>query len=231
MLQPHRFIVVLALGALAALPRVTPAQGLAEVCKAVGDAKTGQWASFDATSVSSTEGGKEEPGKLRLAVVGSERDANALLYWFEVKFTGKDPSHSGVVQILSPSLASGTAAPHAVIVKAGLQPAMRLSGQMAGLMGTNGPEGTSALDWAARCNGAHVIGWESVTVPAGSFRALHVTTDEGADVWASREVPFGLIKTHGKRGDLVLTGQGSDAKSSITEKPVEMSLPGMMPKP
>src|SRR5438552_2904771 len=81
----------------------------------------------------------------------------------------------------------------------------------------------------ARRSGAHVGGWESVTVPAGTFRALHVTTDDGGEVWASREVPFGLVKTHGKQGDLALTGRGTDAKSSITETPLEMpALP--MPK-
>src|SRR6266513_2818053 len=64
---------------------------------------------------------------------------------------------------------------------------------------------------------------------AGTFRALHVTTDDGGEVWASRDVPFGLVKTHGKQGDLALTGRGADAKSSITETPLEMpSIP--MPK-
>ncbi|PYP08647.1 MAG: hypothetical protein DMD56_12245, partial [Gemmatimonadetes bacterium] len=92
-----------------------------------------------------------------------------------------------------------------------------------------GRDNTTAFDWAGRCSGAHVVGWESVTVPAGTFRALHVTTDDGGEVWASREVPFGLVKTHGKQGDLALTGRGTDAKSSITETPLEMpALP--MPK-
>jgi len=55
-----------------------------------------------------------------------------------------------------------------------------------------------------------VVGWESVTVPAGTFRALHVTTGDGGEVWASRDVPFGLVKTHGKQGDLALTGRGAE---------------------
>src|SRR2546426_744789 len=129
----HRFgtlIAGLTLGALAALP--LPAQSptdLADVCKVLGDAKPGQWASFDGT-------GSAGVGKLRLAVVGS------------------------------------------------------------------------------------------VPGPAGTFRALHVTTDDGGEVWASRDIPFGLVKTHGKQGDLALTGRGADAKSSITETPLEMpSMP------
>jgi hypothetical protein len=228
MLKPGSLIATITLGTLAALPlSAQSATDLADVCKAVGDAKLGQWASFDATGSGSGGG-----GSLRLALVGSERGGgDSTLYWFEVNFTGKDPAHSGTVQILSSSLASGSASPRALIIKAGPQPAMKVSGEMAGMMGQKAGQNTTALDWAARCNGARVVGWESVTVPAGTFRALHVTTADGGEVWASRDVPFGLVKTHSKQGDLALTGRGADAKSSITEKPIEM--PGMMtlPKP
>ena len=222
----HRFgtlIIALTLVALAPLPLLAqrPSE-LADVCKVLGDAKPGQWASFDGT-------GSAGVGKLRLAVVGSEKSGDSTLYWFEVTFTGKDPGKSGVVQILTASLASGLESPRALIFKVGPQPAMRLSGEMAGMMGKQGRQNASAFDWAGRCGGAHVVGWESVTVPAGTFRALHMTTDDGGEVWASRDVPFGLVKTHGKQGDLALTGRGADAKSSITETPLEM--PAMpMPK-
>lgn len=227
MLNPHRLTAILALGALGALPRSTPAQQLADVCKAIATAKVGQWASFDAT------GGSSGGGKLRLAIVGSERAGDSTLYWFEVSFADKDPSHSGVVQILTPSLRTGTAGTRAVIVKAGGQPAMKISGQMAGMMGENagGGHNSSASDWAARCSAAHVVGWESVTVPAGTFHALHVKADDGGEAWASPEIPFGLVKVHDRQNELVLTGRGVDARSSITEKPQEMALPGMMPKP
>ena len=223
----HRYgmsIAALTLGALApfALPAQSPTD-LADVCKVLGDAKLGQWASFDGTS------GGSGGGKLRLAVVGSERSGDSTLYWFEVSFAGKDPGKSGVVQILTGSLASGLESPRALVFKAGPQPAMKISGEMVGMVGKQGRDNTTAFDWAGRCSGAHVVGWESVTVPAGTFRALHVTTDDGGEVWASREVPFGLVKTHGKQGDLALTGRGTDAKSSITETPLEMpALP--MPK-
>src|SRR2546429_7667597 len=100
----HRFgtlIPALALGALAALPlRAQSPTDLADVCKVLGDAKPGQWASFDGT-------GSPGVGKLRLAVVGSERAGDATLYWFEVRFAGKDPGQSGVVQVLTGTLPSG----------------------------------------------------------------------------------------------------------------------------
>ena len=222
----HRFgklSAALTLGALAALPLAAQRPtDLAEMCKVLGGAKLGQWASFDGTS-----GGSG--GKIRLAVVGSERSGDSTLYWFEVSFAGKDPGKSGVVQILTGSLASGLESPRALVFKAGPQPAMKISGEMAGMVGKQGRDNTTAFDWAGRCSGAHVVGWESVTVPAGTFRALHVTTEDGGEVWASRDVPFGLVKTHGKQGDLALTGRGTDAKSSITETPLEMpALP--MPK-
>ena len=223
MRTPAPLITAFALGAL-----VTPALSaqtatdLADVCKALGNAKVGQWASFEGTSAS---GG----GKLRLAVVGSERAADSTFYWFEVNFAGQEPGKSGVVQILAPNLASGSAAPRSLVVKIGAQPAMRISGEMAGMMGQKPGQDNAAFDWASRCSGAHVVGWESVTVPAGTFRALHVTTDDAGEVWATRDVPFGLVKLHGKQGDLVLAARGTDAKSSITEKPLDMG--GMMSKP
>ena len=220
----HRSNILAALAVVAA-PAALAAQDLATVCKAVGNGTVGQWAAFDAT------GGRSGGGTLRLAIVGSERSGDSTLYWFEVNFTGRDPSHSGIVQILTPGVASGTAGTRAVVVKAGGQPAMKISGQLAGMMGQRAGPNNQAFDWAARCTGAHVIGWESVTVPAGTFRALHVTTDDGSDVWAALDVPFGLVKLHDKQSDLVLTGRGAGAKSSITEQPQDMSLPGMMTKP
>jgi hypothetical protein len=225
MLKPDHLLVVLALGALAPVPRSTSAQEAADVCKAVATAKPGEWASFDAT------GGSSGGGTLRLAIVGSERAGDTTLYWLEVRFTGQDASHSGIVQVLTSAPAAGAAGARTVIVKAGGQPAMKISGQMAGMLGERAGQNNSASDWAGRCNAAHVIGWESVTVPAGTFRALHVKADDGGEAWASTEIPFGLVKVHDKHNELLLTGRGSDAKSSITEKPLEMSLPGMMPRP
>src|SRR5947208_5987971 len=81
----HRFgklSAALTLGALATLPLAAQSPtDLADVCKVLGGAKLGQWASFNGTS-----GGSG--GKIRLAVVGSERSGDSTLYWFEVSFAG-----------------------------------------------------------------------------------------------------------------------------------------------
>src|SRR5437879_6591754 len=88
----HRFGTLIMVLTLALAPFALPAQSptdLADVCRVLGDAKPGQWASFDGT-------GSSGVGKLRLAVVGSERAGDSTLYWFEVSFAGKDPGKSGV---------------------------------------------------------------------------------------------------------------------------------------
>jgi hypothetical protein len=227
MLQRSNTLAILAacaVPAVLAVPATLAAQDLAQVCRAVANAKPGQWASFDVT------GGSAGRGTLRLAIIGSERSGDSTLYWLEANFAGKDPGHSGIVQILTPNPGRGTAGVQQVIVKVGAQPAMKISGQLAGMLGEQaGKAGNNAAsDWAARCTSTHVVGWESVTVPAGTFRALHVKSDDGGEAWASTEIPFGLVKVHEKESDLVLTGRGAGATSSISEKPQEMPVPGML---
>src|SRR3989441_10108043 len=129
MLKPDRLITVLALGAGAALPRPARAQELADVCKAVTAATVGQWASFDAT------GNGSGTSKLRLAVVGSERAGDSTLYWFEANFAGKDASHSGIVQVLTPSLSTGTAGAPAPVRRTGGRPGHAGTGPAGRLVG------------------------------------------------------------------------------------------------
>ncbi len=231
MMQTGRLLTALVLGAALPplAPRLTPplaAQDLADVCRAMGEAKLGQWTSYDLTA------GRSEGGKMRLAAVGSERVGDSTFFWFEMHFTGKDPSHDAVIQVLTPGLGPRGASIHGVIMKAGTQPAMKLSDAMLGVMGQGMSKNNPALEWGKLCTSATVVGWESVTVPAGTLRALHIKSDKGDDAWVSRDVPFAIVKVHGQDGtEFVLTGRGADARSSITEKPQEMSLPGMMPKP
>src|SRR5947199_8250349 len=111
----ERRVTTIAFAALA--PAVLAGQApapsdLADMCKTVGQGQVGQWAAFDAT-------GSSGSGKLRLAVVGSERSGDTTLYWFEVNAAGKDPSHSGVLQMLAPSPAALTVTPHASIAQRG----------------------------------------------------------------------------------------------------------------
>src|SRR2546429_8336448 len=97
---------VLAIAALAA--RVLTAQtptDLTQVCKAVGDAKPGQWASFDATN------GGAETGKLRLAGGGSGRAGGTTPPRVEGSFPGKGPRRPGGGANLEPHPAGGKGGP------------------------------------------------------------------------------------------------------------------------
>lgn len=210
--------------ALAALGAPSlPAQDLAGLCRAVTDVKVGQWSSYDVS-------GGESPGHLRLAVIGSERVGDSTYLWMEYAQTSQDPNRSGIYQILVSGLAHASS-PRGMILKTGNRPAMKMPSQMLGMMSSQSNRNNSAMDWAKKCESGQVVGWESVTVPAGTIRALHVKADNGADVWAAAEIPFGIVKLHNTNGsELVLAGHGAGAKSSITETPQEMSIP-MMKKP
>ena len=84
-----------------------------------------------------------------------------------------------------------------------------------------------ATEFAHKCQEMDVVGWEQVTVPAGSFRALHVKhAAEQTDAWLIGDLYFGLLRATLKDGSsLELTGKGADAKSSITETPQMMPSP------
>src|SRR2546430_17122829 len=122
--------------------------------------------------------------------------------WFGVASGRRAPGRWGSGRSRTPKGGAGRAAARGLIVKMGGQPAMKIPGPMAGMIGKQAGQNASPFDWAARCSGAPVVGWGSVTVPAGTFRALHVATDDRAEVWGSRDVPLGLAQTHGKQRDM-----------------------------
>jgi len=78
------------------------------------------------------------------------------------------------------------------------------------------------------CEGVEPAGEETVEVPAGSFKTtrMHNTKYE-SDAWVSAKVPFYMVKMKGKDYDMALAAVGDGAKSSITETPQEMQIPGM----
>src|SRR5204862_362416 len=139
-----------ALGAatlLASLVAPLAAQEAAEVCKSIGHVTVGQWASYDAT-------GSKGGGKVRFAIVGSERRGDTTLYWFEI--SGAGTGQSGVVQILVPGFAADVSGVRGMIVKTQGQPAMRMPEQMAAMMGQQTGQNTPVLDIARRCGHAKV---------------------------------------------------------------------------
>ncbi len=224
MLKTGQLFMALAFGgsALAAQAPTGPA-GPAELCRAASEAKIGQWAGYDVS------GGQADGSKLKFAIVGSERRGDTTFYWFEIAgSSARDPASNGIMQMLVPGPGARATSIHGMIVKVGSQPAMKMSPQMLGMMGSHMAQDNMAMEFARECATGRVVGPETVAVPAGSIPAIHVTSADGGDAWLAKDIPFGLVKAVGKKGTLVLTGHGSDAKSSITETPQEMPIiPGM----
>jgi hypothetical protein len=77
------------------------------------------------------------------------------------------------------------------------------------------------------CEGVTLVGEESVTVPAGTFKTYHFHNSKyNSDAWLSPSVPFSMVKATGKNHDIALTATGTGATSSITETPQDMMGPG-----
>lgn len=208
--------IVLATLTLCALPMGVAAQGATEQCSAFPQVQAGQWSGYQVTSPE-----LKGPAAMRFAIFGNEESQAIDHIWYELKMDATEGSV--VMQFLVPEYPYDVSQVKTIIMKAGDQPAMKMPEQMLGMMRSRLPK-DFAGDAARACGDAEVVGWEDVTVPAGAFNALHLRTREG-DAWVSADVPFGLVKFTGSSGNLVLTGHGADATSSIKEKPMQM--PGM----
>lgn len=162
-------------------------------------------------------------GTMRLAVLGNETRAGKSLVRMEMAMTSRQGAM--IMQMLVPGYPYEMGDIQDLVMKAQGQPAMRMNEQMLGMMRSRMPKDMIAE--ACRSQQLTRVGEESVTVPAGTFRAIRYhDAKSNNDAWVSGSVPFGLVKTHmGQGGDMVLTGKGTDAKSQITETPQEM--PGM----
>jgi hypothetical protein len=63
----------------------------------------------------------------------------------------------------------------------------------------------------------HVVGAESITVPAGTFSCQHWKNDSGSEIWTSDQVtPFGAVKEVTGTGTKVLVKLLTDAQDHIT---------------
>ena len=183
--------------------------------------------------------------KTRLAVVGQEKRGGKDAIWFES--TMETPRGRMISEMLVPGYPFEPGSAIEVVVKRGDQPAMKMPAGMMGMMrggqgqptpsapgqggmgrgpGRGMGRGAAASNWLQQCRSLTVVGQESVTVPAGTFKTTHLrSANDSTDVWVSREVPFGMVKSQAAGMTAELSGMGTGAKKSITETPKEM--PGM----
>jgi hypothetical protein len=221
----HVRFAILGLASLLAAPLA--AQDKQKICQDLEHhpLTVGTWATYKWT------GGRSDGSTIRVAVIGNETRAGAALYWYEMMLQSpKGPKESMIMQMLVPGLTYDPSAIRGFVMKSGDQPAMRIPEQMVRMMAANmGPN--MAADIARSCNEMDVVGWEQVTVPAGSFRALHLRHPRsGTEAWLQPTLSFPLVQAVMKdNGTMALTGQGTGAKSSITETPRDMGFPGGPP--
>ncbi len=209
----HRLVAAAA--ALALVP-AAHAQDLASICERAVHPSAGAWSEFRIV------GGPDDGGSFRMAVVGRESRSGKSYVWVEIDARGMRAGREGrdtisvITKSLVPDLGDGLRHAVARVMKVGSNPAMEMPVQMS----RSGEPGTDML---SRCRSAKVVGWEQVTVPGGSFRALHVQDPErSSDTWVVPDLPFAMVKGTSGRGeasDLVLVGHGTGARSRITEQP------------
>jgi hypothetical protein len=199
----------------------------------------GSWAEYQTTR-------DGQSMKTRVAIVGQEKRDGKDAVWFES--TMETPRGRMISEMLVPSYPFEPGSAIETVVKRGDQPAMKMPAGMMGMMRGGQGQGqpqpsapgqgapgrgmgrgmgrSAAANWMQQCRSLTVVGQESVTVPAGTFKATHLrSANDSTDVWVSREVPFGMVKSQTAGMTAELSAMGRDAKKSITETPKEM--PGM----
>jgi len=184
--------------------------------------RVGQWASYNWT------GGRADGTTMRMAVVGTEPVEGAPYYWYEMVMSDPAKGAKGktIIQMLVPGLSYQTGGVRGMIMKSGDDAAMRMPEQMVRMMGGRMGQNLAA-EIARGCLEMERVGWEQVTVPAGTFRAMHIKdARQQTEAWVLPDLYFALLKATLKDGSsMVLTGRGADAKSSITETPQTMPSP------
>jgi hypothetical protein len=196
--------------------------GQEECLKHVSLPKVGSWAEYQGIYQ------QKDPLTIRYAVVGSETRAGKQLQWVEMRMAGSEKDRNMIYQVLVPGSLAEMDQVEEVVFKPGDNPAMKMNGAMLNMV--RGQLEKHAVH-SRICQGVTLVGQETVTVPAGKFKAAHFRNSEhGVDSWVSASVPFSMVKTTGKDFRMELTAKGDGAKSSITETPQEMGGMGGPPQ-
>ena len=212
----RRTLLVACLGLLA-VPLA--AQEFNQFCRGNPKLTVGQWSSYRYV------GGPADGSTMRMAIVGSERQGDSTFLWYEMNIV--DPKHADRGPTITQILVSGLGTPdlsiHGMVMKSGKSKAMRYPDMMVGMMSGAVKKGVGSLvEQKCKKGAVQELGWESVTVPGGTFRALHFR-DGDDEAWLSPELGFTMVRYVSKKnGSMELTGHGTDAKSSITETPQTM---------
>jgi len=182
--------------------------------------KVGSWAEY---GFESKKGEKlKTKGTFRISVVGKEGSS----LWLEQKMTPELPKPKKGERVMLMKMLMGKDKIEKAFMKSE-EGVMDMTAMMA-------RAGSKKHEAIAKTK-MKEAGTESVTVPAGEFKATKYTFEEGddsGDAWMKPGVgPYGLIKQVHKDGKKIWTMQlmasGSDAKSEIDEKTATAGFAGM----
>jgi hypothetical protein len=182
-----------------------------------GDLKpeVGSWAKYEFTS---GEGKKAETLRYKVAVVGKEgKDL-----WLEqiIEETGKKKRRRGSDGPMSMKMLVGKSGMKKVFVKT-----------PEGVMDMSSMPGFSAPAKGPTQDKMKKAGKESVTVPAGTFKADKYSHEDSSGVSYAWFVPgtgpYGLVKQQNPDGSMVLLEHGKDAESEFGDVSEAQKIPDM----
>lgn len=158
----------------------------------------------------------EKTRTMELGVVGKESVEGKEGFWMQVSMTDEKGN-----PIVTKALYSrDDFQVHKMIVQMKGQPPMEMPFN---------PSASHEMKMEETMKEWHLVGTESITVPAGTFTCEHWRNDtKGSDFWASEKItPFGMVKHASKSETMILTKLLSEVPDRITG-PVTKFDPQMM---
>ncbi len=154
---------------------------------------------------------------MRKAVLAEEtREGKAYL---RIEYRGGEDNQTMLtMQILA--LKEPPQTPEEMIVKMGAMIPMRIPKESL----AKAPPVTPDPTQQACTTNMTLLGQETITVPGGTFvTSRFKDTQAGHEFWLSPKVPFGIVKARlAGEPEQTLAAFGTDAKSGITEPPINM---------
>jgi hypothetical protein len=181
----------------------------------------GQWAEYRMDTKD------DETMTMRISIVGKEDEA----YWYETQMTGPD-GRTMINKMLVAGDPEDMGNVKRMIMKPAGEQAIEMPVQMLNVMDGMGMAGMEAEEEEVPEPVKEDLGVESVTVPAGTFKAHHWRFTSGADVfeaWVREDVgPYGVVRSVANGAEMVLVAHGDKAVSQITEEPRKLPMGGGM---